>query len=174
MKILKIVSVKDDFFIENDLRNIESELIPNIENGHNRPYVIVIKLNFKGNEQDFAIPFRSNIAGYRDKSEYFALPPRKETKPRNIHGLHFIKMFPINKDYFIRYNYPTDNASATLTKNFIEKNFTKLIDEAQNYIDKYEEGYRPQFCVDIGKLYNKIHKIEQSSSTQNKEELIEV
>jgi len=159
MGALRIVAIKNDFFSDNDLYNIDAELIPNTENGHNRPYVIVLRLKFRGKNQDFAIPFRSNIAGHRDKFEYFALPPRKETKPRNIHGLHFIKMFPIDKAYFVKYNYPTGNASATRTKQYIQKNFSRLVTEAQNYINEFENGCRPSFCVDIGKIFDALQGV---------------
>jgi len=168
MSVLRIVSVDDKFFKDNDLYNLDNELIPNTENNHNRPYVIVLKLKFRDKYQDFAIPFRSNIAGHRDKFEYFALPPRKETKPKNIHGLHFIKMLPIDSAYFIKYNYPTDSSSATLTKQYIQKNLAKLVIEAQNYINKFEGGCRPSLCVDIGKIYDSIHKnklLEKATTT---------
>ena len=154
MRILRIVSIKDEFFSHHDLYDVDKELLPNIENAHNRPYVIVLKLKFRGNNSDFAIPFRSNIAGHRDKVEYFALPPRKETKSKNIHGLHFIKMFPVNSAYFQKYNYTTSNASATRTRQYIQKNLSRLVSEAQHYLEKFEEGYRPSFCVDIGKVYD--------------------
>jgi len=161
MNIVRIVGVSNNFFKKYGLYDIDNELMPNIENEHNRPYVIVIKLNFKGKPYDFAIPFRSNIAGHREKIEYFALPPRKETKPFNIHGLHFIKMFPVDKSYLVKYNYPTENKSAILTKTYIQKNFKRLINEAQKYIELYEKGYRPSFCIDLHKLCDALYKNKQ-------------
>ena len=52
---------------------------------------------------DFAIPIRSNIPASAPKNQYFALPPRPQTRPKNRHGLHYIKMFPVTKQYLIRY-----------------------------------------------------------------------
>lgn len=160
MQKVKIVSLSEKFFDEHDLYNIDDEIMPNETNGHNRPYVIIIKLKYKGNKQDFAIPFRNNIAGHHDKATYFALPPRKETRKYHRHGLHFIKMLPIDKKYFLKYNYPTNNASASLTIAYIQKNFKQLVQRAQDYIDSFSKGYRPPLCVDIDKIYNAINGIQ--------------
>ena len=63
-----------------------------------RPYVLVIRLKYKGQKYDFAVPIRSNIPAASPKDQYFALPPRSTTKPRNRHGTHYIKMFPVKKN----------------------------------------------------------------------------
>jgi len=153
---VRIVGINNNFFTKYDLYNVDSEIMPNETNGHKRPYVIVLRLKYAGGRQDFAIPFRSNISGNCNKLDYFALPPRSETKPRNRHGLHFAKMLPIDKAYFVKYNYPTNNANATLTLNYIQKNFGRLVQEAQSYIDRFAKGNRPPLCVDIDKIYGAI------------------
>ena len=150
--MIRIVAVDERFFSDHGLCSIENELVPNTDVSRNRPYVVVLKLRFRGKFYDFAIPFRSNIAGHRDKFEYFALPPRKETKSGNIHGLHFIKMFPVKKSYLIKYRFPKDNASANLTRSFIKKNLGRLVAGTKTYLEKYQADLRPQFCVDIDKL----------------------
>ena len=156
--MLRIVAIDEKFFSDYDLFNVDNELIPNVEGGYNRPYVVILRLVYNGLVQSFAIPFRSNIAGYRDRNEYFALPTRKETRKGNIHGLHFIKMFPVHKQYFRKYKYPESNTNAILTRNYIKKNSSKLVAEAQNYLNMFQNGYRPQYCVDISKLYAAIKK----------------
>jgi hypothetical protein len=55
-----------------------------------RPYVLVLRLKYKRRNYDFAIPIRSNIPAAAPKNQYFALPPRPATRPRNRHGLHYI------------------------------------------------------------------------------------
>ena len=150
--MVRIVAIDYKFFSDYGLYKFENELIPNNESGSHRPYVIVVKLKYNGILYDFAIPFRSNIAGHRKSDEYFALPPRKETKAYNVHGLHFIKMFPVKKEYFVKYNYPMDNPQALITLNFIKKNIKRLVNEAQNYLIKFADGYRPEFCVNISDL----------------------
>ncbi len=168
MSALRIVSIRDDFFSEFDLNSVDPELLPNKEHGNHRPYVIVLKLKYRGKNQDFAIPFRSNIAGYRDKTEYFSLPPRKETKQHNVHGLHFIKMFPVISEYFSKYIYPDNNKSAITTRNFIQKNLNRLVKEAQAYLDSFElDGFRPEYCVDVDALYNAIHKNDVISTDKS-------
>ena len=56
-----------------------------------RPYVLVVRLKYKDACYDFAVPIRSNIPASAPKDQYFALPPRPQTRPKNRHGLHYIK-----------------------------------------------------------------------------------
>ena len=49
---------------------------------HGRPCLIVLRLSFRGQKLDFAVPFRSNIAPNVPKDQYFALPPRPTTRRR--------------------------------------------------------------------------------------------
>ena len=64
-----------------------------------RPYLIILKLKYMGKKIDFAIPFRSNIPPSAKEWEFYSLPPNSTTKETYHHGLHFIKMFPIKKEY---------------------------------------------------------------------------
>lgn len=48
-----------------------------------RPYVLVIRLKYKGEKYDFAVPIRSNIPAATPKNQYFSLPPRPTTRPKN-------------------------------------------------------------------------------------------
>ena len=66
-----------------------------------RPYVLVVRLKYKDACYDFAVPIRSNIPASAPKDQYFALPPRPQTRPKNRHGLHYIKMFPVTKQYLV-------------------------------------------------------------------------
>ena len=76
-----------------------------------RPYVLVVRLKYKDACYDFAVPIRSNIPASAPKDQYFALPPRPQTRPKNRHGLHYIKMFPVTKQYLIRYRTDITNRS---------------------------------------------------------------
>lgn len=87
---MKIVSISQDFF---DLVDGDRELMLK----HNRPCIVVVRLRFRGKRRDFAVPLRSNIAPNVPKDQYFALPPRPTTRPGCRHGIHYIKMFPINQ-----------------------------------------------------------------------------
>ena len=95
-----------------------------------RPYVLVIRLKYKNEKYDFAIPIRSNIPASAPKNQYFALPPRPQTRPKNRHGLHYIKMFPVTKQYLIRYRTEGNNF-ATLIQNIIDKNSRQIVTECQ-------------------------------------------
>lgn len=71
---------------------------PEILTKSGRPYVLVIRLKYKGAKHDFAVPIRSNIPAAAPKNQYFALPPKPTTRPKNRHGIHYIKMFPVTKN----------------------------------------------------------------------------
>lgn len=122
-----------------------------------RPYVLVIRLKYKNTDYDFAVPIRSNIPASAPKNQYFALPPRPQTKPKNRHGLHYIKMFPVSKKYLVRYR-TNGNIFATLIKNIIDKNSKQIVAECQRYLDLYSEGIKPQYSTDIDYLIEQLNK----------------
>ncbi|MEO2625714.1 hypothetical protein ABHA58_08190, partial [Blautia wexlerae] len=66
----------------------------------------------------------------------FALPPRPQTRPKNRHGLHYIKIFPVTKQYLVRYR-TEGNSFATLIHDIIEKNSKQIVDECQHYLCIY-------------------------------------
>ena len=101
-----------------------------------RPYVLVIRLKYKDINYDFAVPIRSNIPASAPKDQYFALPPRPQTRPKNRHGLHYIKMFPVTKQYLVRYR-TEGNSFATLIHDIIEKNSKQIVDECRHYLCIY-------------------------------------
>ena len=106
---------------------------------------------------DFAIPIRSNIPASAPKNQYFALPPRPQTRPKNRHGLHYIKMFPVTKQYLIRYR--TDgNRFATLIQTIIDKNSKQIVNECQRYLDLYSQGIKPLYSTDIDYLIEQLYK----------------
>ena len=143
MSKIRICSIKQEFY---DLFDNTCELDKN----YKRPCLIVLKLKYKGKKYDFAIPFRSNIYGQAKREEYFPLPPRKTTKKGKKLGLHYIKMFPIIKRYIN--SYYSDNKDNENDVRKIEKNFKKIVDEAQDYLKNYEDGTRYNYCVDIDRV----------------------
>lgn len=116
-----------------------------------RPCVLIARLNYSGKRYDFAIPFRSNIPANAPKGQYFPLPPRPSTRPHNRHGPHYIKMFPISKEYLVRYR-TEGNSSAILYKTIIEKNTKKIVNECQSYLDSYADGIHLPYSTDIDYL----------------------
>ena len=122
-----------------------------------RPYVLVIRLKYKNNNYDFAVPIRSNIPASAPKNQYFALPPRPQTRPKKHHGLHYIKMFPVTKQYLVRYRVE-GNRFATLIQNIINKNSKQIVDECQQYLDLYSQGIKPVYSTDIDHLIEQLNK----------------
>ncbi len=128
---------------------------PEVLTKSGRPYVMVIHLIYKGKKYDFAVPIRSNIPAAAPKEQYFALPPRPTTRPKNRHGIHYIKMFPVTKEYLIRYR-TEGNVFAQLIQSIIDKNTKKIVDACQAYLDQYASGQKPQFATDIDYLLTKL------------------
>lgn len=123
-----------------------------------RPAVLVLKLLYRGENHDFAIPLRSNIPPDAPKNEYFALPNRKKTRPKHRHGLHYIKMFPVSKQFYERYR--TDgNVASQLCLAIISKNEKRIVTECQDYLNRYESDGRPLFATNIDLLIEELDKI---------------
>jgi hypothetical protein len=158
---MRISTIKNDFF---NLISFDKEVLDN--KNSNRPYLIVIRLKYKGKKQYFALPFRSNISRYTPKDQYFALPPNRSTRGNNKHGLHYIKMFPVSKSYLLKYNLETSDYFKTL-KQAIEKHEKEIINQAQEYLDNYANGKRTNYSVDIDGILNAI--TIQDTKEMNKE-----
>ena len=130
---------------------------PEVLQKSTRPYVLVIRLKYRNTNYDFAIPIRSNIPASAPKNQYFALPPRPQTRPKNRPGLHYIKMFPVTKQYLIRYR--TDgNRFATLIQTIIDKNSKQIVNECQRYLDLYSQGIKPLYSTDMDYLIEQLYK----------------
>lgn len=145
---MRIVSVSQDFF---DLCGDDRELMLK----RNRPCILVIRLRYKGKRHDFAVPLRSNIAPNVPKDQYFALPPRPTTKPGHRHGIHYIKMFPIRKQYQRRFRTEGSQYYETLQR-IIDSNSKQIVGNCQAYLDRYEAEGKPRFAVDIDRVLEKL------------------
>lgn len=93
---MQLVKVGTQFYQECKIRGTDKELLFN-KNG--RPCVLIIKLKYKGQNRKFVVPLRSNITSDTPKDQYFPLPPNSSTKAGNRHGVHYIKLFPIDSKY---------------------------------------------------------------------------
>ncbi|RGC47187.1 hypothetical protein [Absiella sp. AM29-15] len=149
---IKIVSISQKFY---NLFSPDDEIMKKLgQESKERPCLILLKLSYKNNKYTFAIPFRSNI-GNAPKGTFFSLPKRKKTRDGRHHGLHYTKMFPITKEFFLPYHMGGD-FEEELVMAFIEKNIKKIIQEAQNYLFEYEKGNKPLYHVDIDDVLDKI------------------
>lgn len=127
-----------------------------LEKNEKRPCLVIVKLKYKNTSCNFAIPFRSNISRGATRNEYYPLPPRKTTNKGKKHGLHYIKMFPITKEYIRKYYSENKDNENDITK--IEKNINLIVSEAQEYLKDYENGIRYNFCTNIDIIFDKIHR----------------
>ena len=148
---MKIVSVKSSLLEE--YRKIDNEMLDK----HGRPCLLVVHLKYKGKKRMFAVPFRSNIPGNVPKEQYFSLPPRSTTQNGKRHGIHYIKMFPVEKPFLERYR--LDTPSSSLCASILEKNKKKIIDDCQAYLTKYENGNCPSYSTSIDKMIEKLAQL---------------
>lgn len=142
---MKFTSISNDFF---NLCNFDPELL----HKEGRPYLIILRLKYNGHDQDFAIPFRSNMSKYIPKNQYFSLPPRHTTKKNKIHGLHYLKMFPIHKKYLEKFHADNDPYYIKIMK-IINRNKKQIIRDAQSYLNDYQNGKVLDYSTQIHNIY---------------------
>ena len=152
-KRMKIVSVKRALLDE--YRRIDPEMLDK----HGRPCLLVIRLKYKGKNRMFAVPFRSNIPGNVPKNQYFSLPPRSTTQSGKRHGIHYIKMFPVEKIFLERYR--LDTPSSSLCASILEKNRRQIVEECQKYLKSYENGNCPPYSTSLDKLIEKLGQLSK-------------
>jgi hypothetical protein len=125
-----------------------------------RPCVLVVRLKYKNKLHDFAVPIRSNIPAASPKNEFFPLATRYSTRDKNRHGIHYIKMFPVDKRFYDKYR-TEDNVSAALIKAMVsdKENEKRIVKECQEYLDRYEAGDKPKYSTDIDLLISILESI---------------
>ena len=124
-----------------------------LHKGSRRPHLLLIKLKYKGRLMDFAIPFRSNIPPGENKSYYFPLPTRSTTRPKHRHGLHYIKMMPVNRKYIEKF-WTGENAEYITYQKIVSRNIKRIVTECQNYLVEYEQTGKSDYAVDIDRIIN--------------------
>ena len=142
---MRIVSIANDFIKKYGAGDREFMF------KHGRPCIVVVRLRFRGKRRDFAVPFRSNISPNVPKDQYFALPPRAQTKPRHRHGIHFIKMFPIEKRFQRRFRTEGNPYYETIQR-IVDENSAEIVNSCQRYLESYERNGKPRYAVDIDRI----------------------
>lgn len=150
---MKLTSISDRFF--ETFCPLDPEIL---DKDNNRPYLIILRLKYKGNRHDFAIPFRSIIANYIPRDQYFPLPLRPTTRSNRIHGLHYIKMFPIKKSFLEKFHTKGDPYYTTIS-DIIKRNLNDIIGQAQAYLDRYESGQRISMGTNIELIYSALNPV---------------
>lgn len=116
-----------------------------------RPCALIVRLKYRGRNYDFAVPLRSNISPSAPKDQYFPLPTRPTTKDGHRHGVHYIKMFPVDKTKVNKFH-TENNMFYSVVKAVLDKNEKQIIKECQNYLLNYERGIKPKYSTDIDML----------------------
>lgn len=142
---MQLVKVGDQFYQECKKRGTDQEML---FNKSGRPCVLIMKLKYKGKNHQFVVPLRSNISSNVPKNQYFSLPPNSTTKTGNRHGVHYIKLFPIDSKYIQRYRIE-NNAYMQGIKSMLDKNEKNIIAACQNYLYEYEHGRKDSNTPDI-------------------------
>ena len=107
-----------------------------------------MKLKYKGQNHKFVVPLRSNIAANTPKNQYFALPSNSATKSGNRHGVHYIKLFPIDSKYIQKFRIE-NNAYMQQVKSILDKNEKDIIIACQNYLYECNQGKKNPMTPDI-------------------------
>ena len=146
---MKLVKVRGDFFY--NCKSLGSD--PDnqlLYNEAGRPCVLLIRLKYKGENRDFVVPMKSNIAANTDKKTFFALPPNKRTRPGNYHGIYYVKLFPIDRKYVQPYliegNTYMQNIQTIIDK---PDNEREIVNACQNYLREYEMGNKNYYTPNI-------------------------
>lgn len=150
--IMDLVKVQKRFFDKCK----EAGVDPNNQLLHNeagRPCVLIVKLKYKGKKRNFVVPMKSTITPETDKNTYFALPPNNRTRAGNFHGVFYIKLFPINKQYIHPYLI-NKNEYLVKIKGMIDDSTKEIIAACQNYLDEYEKRSRNYYTPDIDAILN--------------------
>ena len=150
---MRFITISDTFYKE--ILDTDKEIL---QKGNRRPHLLVLRLSYKGEKIDFAIPFRSNIGPNVPKEQYFPLPPRWKTRPGRRHGLHYIKMFPVPKSAQEKF-WTGEKEEFLLYQSIIERNIKKILSQAQGYLEQYEAGDKPNFSVDIDSVLKTIERM---------------
>lgn len=134
------------------MNNIEKELLCN---KRGRPCVLLLQSKYKGKQCKFVVPIRSNINSKVPSEQFFLLPPNSTTKPNNIHGIHYIKIFPISNKYIQKYRIENNDFMLGI-KTIIDENEKKIIEECQKYLLECEQGNKHPMTLDIDGILLKV------------------
>lgn len=158
--MISLVKVKSSFYQLCKQYGVDNELLFN-ENG--RPCVLLVKLRYKNRLQDFVIPLRSNISHKTPCVQYFSLPPNSCTKKNRKHGVHYIKLFPIDRKYLDKYQLFGDRYYMNILHilNTFEKDIVK---SCQDYLDTCENGNKHLMTPDIDGILEMLDDLHECST----------
>ena len=142
---MQLVTVEKGFFAQCKKFGTDRELLYDKQG---RPCVLIVDLVYKGQKHTFVVPIRSHIAKNVPTSQYFPLPPNAFTQPGKRHGVHYIKLFPMDRKYVHPYKI-SKSAYLVMVKSILDKNESKIVNACQNYLSEYEKGQGSFMTPDI-------------------------
>lgn len=141
---MKLVKVSQSFYELIKKNHVEEEIMFN-EQG--RPCVLLVDLEYKGSFRKFVIPLRSNISPRTPRGQYFSLPPNRNTRAGYHHGVHYIKLFPIENKYVDRYRVGGSFFETIIR--ILTRNEAEIVSACRQYLRKCEEGNKHSMTPDI-------------------------
>ncbi|MCM1090005.1 MAG: hypothetical protein NC092_00395 [Butyrivibrio sp.] len=132
---MKLVKVKQSFYDLIMENHVDDEIM---FNEFGRPCVLIVDLEYKDVFRKFVVPLRSNISSKTPRKQYFPLPPNRNTRDGNHHGIHYIKLFPMENEYVDRYRI-NGKFYETIVK-ILSENESEIISECQKYLKECEMG----------------------------------
>ena len=85
------------------------------------------------------------------KAQYFALPPRPTTRPRGRHGIHHIKMLPVECRFLRRFRTEGNPYCETIQR-ILDSHEKETVASCQAYLDDYRGKGRPRYAVDLDRI----------------------
>lgn len=151
---MKLVKVKQSFYDLIRENHADEEIVFN-ECG--RPCVLIVDLEYRGLLRKFVVPLRSNISSITPRNQYFPLPPNRNTRDGNHHGVHYIKLFPIENRYIDRYRVNGEFYEMIVT--ILSKNESKIVSDCQNYLKECETGNKHFMTPNIDGIISVLENI---------------
>ena len=130
---------------------------------HERANLLLLKVRFRGNMYDVALPWRSNLKPATvPTNSYYKLPPTTKTTAYHVACLDFNKLCILpnkkkNKNCYYR-KYIVDDIKDAQTIMYIERNKKAIITKVQNYLNKYDTISDDIYHVDLDNCFNKLSK----------------
>lgn len=161
---MKLVKVNQAFYDLCEKNNVDAELMKN-EAG--RPCVLLVQLLYKGIMRDFVVPLRSNISSTAPKEQFLSLPPNPNTKPKHKHGVHYIKLFPIDKIFVDKYH--TSGTYYDKVLSILERKESIIIENIKSYLSECENGNKHPMTPNIDGIINMINTLNNKQESTSKE-----
>lgn len=142
---IKLVSLKPRYYAITQ----DHEMLRSNKNNP-RANVLLLKLKFRNMSLMFAVPWRSNVKNTDDVTSCtYSLPPTTKTTNGHKAALDFRKMCPVPKSSELYALYHLNKFSSDLNTSLkIEKGIKEIIEQAQDYLNKYPTS-NTQYRVDI-------------------------